>query len=202
MAAASPLPVVPKSFEELWRDLLAVPEGHVGEIVAGNIVTHPRPNDPHALAQTELGGELHGPFRRGLGGPGGWIFRVEPRIRFGEEMRVPDLAAWRAERFVAQPRGPLTVVPDWSCEVLSPSTAAFDRAEKLPLYAAHGVGHLWLIDPVAQVLEVYRLEHGAWLVVGAYSADAKVRAEPFDAIELDLVNVWGPKREPPSDDEG
>jgi Uma2 family endonuclease len=201
MAAAAPLPVAAKSFEELWRDLLAVPEGSVGEIVAGNIVTHPRPNDPHVGAQTDLGTILGGPFRFGLGGPGGWIFRDEPRVRFGDELRVPDLAAWRAERFVAQPRGPLTVVPDWICEVLSPSTAATDRAEKMPLYAAHGVGHVWLIDPVAQVLEVYRLERGAWHVVGVHAGDAKVRAEPFDAIELDLVDVWGPKREPPRDDD-
>jgi Uma2 family endonuclease len=95
----------------------------------------------------------------------------------------------------------IALAPDWICEVLSPSTAASDRAEKMPLYAAHGVGHLWLLEPVEQLLEIYRLENGRWSFVAAHAGDAKVRAEPFDAVEIDLVNVWGPKREPPSDEE-
>ena len=118
----------------------------------------------------------------------------EPRIRFGDETRVPDLAGWRADRFVAPQTGPYMVMPDWICEALSPGTARTDRTEKMPLYARHGVGHLWLLDPVLQTLEVYRLESGRW--IGNYGGDAKIRAEPFDAVELDLTLVWGPKREP------
>lgn len=200
MAAATSRPPA-KSFDELWRELLDVPEGYVGEIVASGVVTHPRPGDPHVGAQSDLGGELHAPFRRGLGGPGGWVFRVEPRVRLGDDVRVPDLAGWRAERFAAPRSGPLTVAPDWICEVLSPSTEESDRVEKMPLYAAHGVGHLWLLDPIAQLLEVYRLVDGGWRVVATWAADAKVRAEPFDAVELELVNVWGPKRERAGEDE-
>ncbi len=40
-----------------------------------------------------------------------------------------------------------TLAPDWVCEVLSPSTAAMDRADKLPIYARAGVEHAWLVDP-------------------------------------------------------
>jgi Uma2 family endonuclease len=139
---------------------------------------------------------LAGPFRFGNGGPGGWVFRIEPRIRFADEIRVPDVAGWSAERFSAPREGPLTLSPDWVCEVLSARTAATDRSDKMPLYARHGVKHLWLIDPLAQSLEVYRLHEGSWLFVNAYAADARIRAEPFDAIEIDLVQVWGPKIEP------
>lgn len=113
-------------------------------------------------------------------------------------MRVPDLAGWRTERFVAPENGPYVVTPDWICEVLSPGTVRTDRIEKMPLYAVHGVRHLWLLDPVAQTLEVYRLQDGSWMSVATYGGDAKVRAEPFDAIELNLTLVWGPKREPSS----
>ena len=48
------------------------------------------------------------------------------------------------------------IAPDWICEVLSPSTAALDRIEKMPVYASNGVAWAWLIDPLLQTLEVFR----------------------------------------------
>jgi len=86
------------------------------------------------------------------------------------------------------------VLPDWICEVLSPGTTAEDRTAKLPLYARHRVGHVWLLDPLEQTLEVYRLHGDGWLLVTTFGADAKARAESFDAVELDLTLVWGAKR--------
>lgn len=56
--------------------------------------------------------------------------------------------------------------PDWVCEVLSPSTEAVDRAEKMPIYAREGVGHLWLVGPVARTLEAFALEQSRWVVLG------------------------------------
>lgn len=186
----------PRSFEQLWDDLDEVPEGFVGEIVAGEVVLTPRPAAPHIGATSDLGGLLTAWFRFGMGGgPGGWVILHEPRIRFEDEIRVPDLAGWRAARFVAPTSGPYTVVPDWICEALSPGTARTDRTDKMPLYARNRVGHLWLLDPVLQTLEVYRLEGERWVSIGTFGGDAKVRAEPFDAVELDLTMVWGPLRE-------
>lgn len=80
--------------------------------------------------------------------------------------------------------------PDWICEVVSPSTEARDRADKLPIYAAHQVKHAWLIDPLTQTLEVFRLEGGRWTVLAVHRDGAKVRAEPFEAIELELAALW------------
>ena len=82
------------------------------------------------------------------------------------------------------------LAPDWVCEVLSPSTTALDRADKLPIYAREGVRHAWLVDPIARTLEVLRLEGPNWLLVGTWSGDVGVRAEPFDAIELELGVLW------------
>jgi Uma2 family endonuclease len=89
-----------------------------------------------------------------------------------------------------------TLVPDWVCEVLSPSTEKLDREEKLPYYAAHGVRHAWLLDPVDKRLEVYILEANTkrWRQPRIHQGDVAVRAEPFDAIELDLGALWSPPR--------
>jgi hypothetical protein len=76
--------------------------------------------------------------------------------------------------------------------VLSPGTVGEDRAVKMPLYANARIPHLWLLDPHARTLEVFRLEGSSWVVAAVHSGDAKVRAEPFDAVELDLSSLWLP----------
>ena len=65
-----------------------------------------------------------------------------------------------------------------------------DRGEKMPVYARERVGHLWLVDPIVRTLEVLRLEGESYRVIRTWRDDAKVRAEPFDAIELDLAISW------------
>lgn len=165
----------------------------MAEIVDGVLIVNPRPAFPHAAASSALGEELGGPFKRGRGGPGGWVLLDEPELHLGPEpdVLVPDLAGWRRERMAEMPRGAFTTLaPDWVCEVLSPSTEAVDRGDKLPIYARELVRHAWLVDPLVRTLEVLRLEDGAWRIVGTWHDDAKVRAEPFDAIELELALLW------------
>lgn len=115
----------------------------------------------------------------------------EPELHLGRAILVPDLAGWRRERLPELPDAPfLTVAPDWVCEVLSPSTEQFDRAEKLPLYARQGVAHAWLVNPDVRTLEVLRLDGATFRVISTHREGDKVRAEPFDAYELDLALLW------------
>jgi len=174
-----------------YADILAAPLHLVAEIIAGELRLHPRPAKPHAAAASAIGEELGPPFKRGRGGPGGWIILDEPELHLGEDVIVPDLAGWRRERMPTLDDEPyFTLAPDWVCEVLSPKTARADRAEKLPIYALACVGHVWLVDPRARTLEVLRRQEDKWLIADVFKDDARVRAEPFDAIELDLAVLW------------
>ena len=65
-----------------------------------------------------------------------------------------------------------------------------DRIAKMRAYARNGVATVWLVDPIARTLEVLRLEREKYLIVATFADDAKVRAEPFDAIELDMSILW------------
>lgn len=175
-----------------YEDLLALPEHVVGEIVNGELHVSPRPAPRHALAASALGEELGPPFKRGRGGPGGWILLDEPELHLGGDVVVPDLAGWRRERMPELPVDlPYFVLsPDWACEVLSPSTAAFDRGRKLACYAREQVRHLWLVEPISQTLEVLRLDGATYRIIQVATGEASVRAEPFDAIELALPVLW------------
>jgi Uma2 family endonuclease len=174
-----------------YEDLLAVPDHLVAEILDGELYTSPRPAPRHADASSGLGGVLRSPFDRGRGGPGGWRILDEPELHLGCDVVVPELAGWRRERLPALPTDAyFSVAPDWVCEVISPSTAAMDRVKKLTIYAREQVRHAWLVDPLARTLEVLLLEGGRWTIRSTWSGLAVPRAEPFDAIELDLSLLW------------
>lgn len=175
-----------------YDDVIAAPPHLVAEIINGELVLSPRPAPRHAHAASVLGAKLLGPFHEGIDGPGGWWIIDEPEIHFlrGEPL-VPDIAGWRRERMPEIPETAFfEIAPDWVCDVLSPSTAAIDRVEKMPLYARGGVAFAWLVDPVLETLEVFRLQDRRWLLAETFRGTAKVRAEPFAAFELELGSLW------------
>ena len=178
-------------------DLEALPETVLGEIIDGTLYTHPRPRPGHADFEGALVSELRGPFQRGRGGPGGWWIILEPGIQVaGSPEFVPDLAGWRRERVPEMPTERWTVVPDWACEILSPSTRSYDQRIKRPFYARIGIRHLWFIDLDARTLMVSELVEGRWVELGVYGEDDIIRAAPFEAIELSLNDLWPPTPRP------
>ncbi len=173
-----------------YEDVLAAPPHVIAQLIGGELHLQPRPAGPHGIASSGLGADLVTPFQRGRGGPGGWIIVDEPELHFDADVVVPDLTGWRASRPPEMEAAFFTVVPDWTCEVLSPSSAKLDRGTKADLYARVGVDYYWLVDPAETLVEAFRRVDEAWLRLGAWSGDAKVRIPPFDAVELDLEPLW------------
>jgi Uma2 family endonuclease len=174
-----------------YADLYDVPDHFVAEMFDGDLYVSPRPTVPHARAASMLGVTLGDAFDLARSGPGGWLFLDEPELHFGTDVLVPDLAAWRRERMPEAPTDAyIAVSPDWVCEVLSPSTEALDRGKKLRIYAREGVAHAWLLDPLRQTLEVLARGSRTWSLLGSHEGRVRVRAVPFDAIELELGVLW------------
>lgn len=178
-----PFPGTNALIARLERELDELPEYQVGHIAAGKLTVHSSPEIPHQLVVAILAGLLFEAKEHG------WLVLFGPYAWFGSDLLRIDLSAWKNERWIPV-RKDLTVAPDWVCEVLSPRTAQFDRATKLPIYAQAGVRHAWLIDPALRLLEVLRLREGKWQIESVFQNDDKVRAEPFEAIELDLALLW------------
>jgi Uma2 family endonuclease len=182
---------LPQHKPATYEDLFTLPENVIGEIVNGRLVAQPRPAPRHAHAYSALGGELGPPFDKGRGGPGGWWILDEPEVHLDADILVPDLAGWRRERMSHLPETAwFALAPDWVCEILSPGTARFDRAEKLPVYLRHGVKHAWLVDPDLKTLEVFESQNGKWVLLTVLEDAAPVSQPPFDAITFDLSSLW------------
>ncbi|HYO54461.1 Uma2 family endonuclease [Archangium sp.] len=175
----------------------AAPPEMVAEILDGELYLSPRPARPHANVASNLGGLLTAPFKFGRGGPGGWVIIYEPELHLGPrpDKLVPDLAGWRRERLpraVGGDEAPAhyDLAPDWVCEILSERTRSRDKGQKMRIYAREGVRHLWLVEPLARTLDIFRLQESQWLLVDSFAGEKRVRAEPFEAIELELALVW------------
>lgn len=183
--------VAPAHQPATYADLQAVPEHLVAEIIDGALETHPRPRPRHAVVAAELTAELVPPFGRGRGGPGGWIFMVEPELHLGTQVVVPDIAGRRRSRLPTEPETAfIETPPDWVCEILSPSTTRIDRGPKRRIYAEFGVGHLWLLDPTAGLLESFTLTEGTWRLDGTVQRGETVALPPFDAVPFPLDDLF------------
>jgi Uma2 family endonuclease len=177
-----------------YEDLMQAPHNVIAEIIDGELYGSPRPGIGHMRVSSMVVRDL-GDFDHEPGDPDappeGWWILIEPELHLASDVLVPDVAGWRRDRL---PRLPnvvgMTQPPDWVCEVLSPSTSRIDRTRKMAIYARESVGHLWLIDPAARMLEVYRLQGDRWLVASTHGGDDRVRAAPFDAVEIALPRWW------------
>ncbi|MBF0226618.1 MAG: Uma2 family endonuclease [Desulfobacterales bacterium] len=174
-----------------YEDLYKIPENMIGQIINGELITMPRPSLRHSNVVSSIGFEIGPPYKFGRGGPGGWIILDEPEIKLGENIFVPDIAGWEKKRLPKFPKtNYISVPPDWICEVLSPCTEKTDRAMKMPIYAQFGISYFWIINPIEKILEVLKLSDNKWFILAIYAENDKVRAEPFQEIEIDLQNLW------------
>jgi len=184
-----------------YEDLLALPERVRAEVIHGSIVVQPAPLPEHGRAQGSIWRSIGGPFDDddGRGGPGGWWILLEVDVRLGaHDILRPDVAGWRRDR-LPRPWGlrPIDVVPDWVCEILSPSSQSHDRVQKAALYASAGVPFFWIVDPVGRVVEAFQLEHhseqGRWVRLGAWDSGASASIPPFEQVQLEVARIFPPE---------
>jgi len=175
------------------KDLRELGDDARAEVIGGAIVAMAPPTFFHGDAQGTVFAFLKLPFNRGRGGPGGWWLSLETEIELSvHEVYRPDVAGWRKDRVADAPPGlPVTIRPDWVCEVLSPSTRRNDLGVKLRSYFRAEVGHYWLVDTAAKVLTVLRRGESDYETILEAGPSDVVRAEPFDAIEIVVADLFG-----------
>ncbi len=173
-------------------DLEALPSHMKGELIEGVLYAMTRPRPRHQSVAASIVADYQPAFQRGLRGPGGWWILPEPGIELPSAPELsPDVAGWRRDRLPELPRdGAIPLVPDWVCEVLSPTTRRHDLRIKRPYYARVGVGWLWLVDSEALVVTAHRLHEGQWLEVGVFSDEAEARIPPFTEVAVDVSGWW------------
>lgn len=184
-------------FRRMEARLEAEPETVQAEIVSGVYLMSPRPRPRHGGAQGRLFAELNGRFgTTGGGEPPDWLFIIEPEIRSERTFSrmAPDVAGWRRSTsgWPDLDTTPVTIVPDWLAEVLSPSTEATDRTRKVDAYGAMGVGWLWLVDPDQRTVETFANVRGRMVAGAAFRAGERIIGEPFGSQPVPVEAIFVP----------
>jgi Uma2 family endonuclease len=198
MTTVARTPGTPATLE----DLLAIPEERRRhEIIDGQLVEKGAATAEHGAAQAELVSALVGRFGRRPGGrwPGGWWFVTEVEVAFGpHQIFRPDVLGWRRERAPQRPTGtPVTLLPDWICEILS-TNRGNDLVRKKRAYHRQKVPHYWVVDPSEETLTVHRWGPDGYIEVLAAERRETVRAEPFEAVDFFVGVLFGDDEpEPP-----
>ena len=180
-----------KSFDELYKELCDLPDNVVGEIINEELVVMPRPAPKHARASSSLGSKIFDSYDEGNGGPGGWWIFFEPEMHFLDDVIVPDIAGWKKERMPKLPEEAyFSLSPDWVCEVLSPSTARYDKISKFKIYEENKIPYYWIVDPLNRVLEIFELDQKNYKLVFVFDQNSLVKAPPFEELEFNLGSLW------------
>lgn len=179
-----------------YQDVIDAPAHRIAEVIDGQLHLHPRPARRHEGIYGLLDRRIGGSFDVDSidGGPGGWVIRPEPELHLHDDIVVPDIAGWRAERYDWDNEDDAfhTLAPDWCCEIVSPSTLRHDRIVKSNLYLREGVSFFWVVHPTEMWIEALeRMPTSEWKQLGVYAGEDPVRIKPFDAIELPLARIWG-----------
>ena len=101
----------------------------------------------------------------------------------------PDMFLVATERLQTMDAGELSTA-DLVVEILSPSSAMYDRTAKADTYAALGVRELWLVDIDRQTIEQRVLVEGTWTLRGLVRGETVVHAETFPGLDVVPAEIF------------
>ncbi len=170
-----------------WEDVLRMPDdGNRYEFIGGRLYMTPAPVTRHQRVLRRLWSAL---LRILMDSGHGEVFSTPLLVEFpGTGDRVqPDLLFVSSERRAIIGEKQILGAPDLVVEILSPTTAHRDRGIKLDLYARHGVRQYWIVDPVEDVVDVWRFgdEPGHERFSGEFPV--RLGPERLGLIDLDEV---------------
>ena len=174
------------------EEFLQLPEGPpFYDYIQGEAIEVNRPTGEHQEIVMWLGSELWRYTRQnGLGKV--WS-DINVDLPTGD-LVGPDIVYLATENLHRYARGYIQGTPDLVAEVLSPSTASYDRVEKLDAYRRAGVPWVWLIDSETLVVEEYQWTNEGYLLVATTPPTRPFQPKRFPNLQLHLGEVFGASR--------
>lgn len=183
-------PPKPEMGPYTWEDFVALDEDDLRELVDGHLVEIEVPTNHHEYIVTMLGYSLVGwALENGARVCGsGYKVRMSSRRGF-----MPDLQLYRKGNLPkGQEQGLVEGRPDLVVEIVSPSSARYDRVTKLDGYLSKGVPEYWLVHPDERYVERFVLTEGGYLLAESAVDDAVFSPASFPGLSIPLERLWNP----------
>ncbi|HEV2176504.1 MAG TPA: Uma2 family endonuclease [Terriglobia bacterium] len=163
-------------------------DGKRYELIHGEVHLSPSPTTRHQFVLQNLSVSLSVHVQRHRLGEV-WVAPLD--VRLAEDTAVqPDLIFVSDTRDEIIQEDYINGAPDLAVEILSPSTAAHDRATKLHVYAEARIPEVWFIDPRAKTVEVLKLQGAKYLVDASLAGHRILISSQFPGWELPLEQLF------------
>ena len=117
------------------------------------------------------------------------LFPVD--IRFNDdEVFQPDLSFIKQSKIEGVKKDKIETLPDLVVEVLSPSNAQYDLGHKKAIYAQYGVEEYWVIDPIAESIEILVNENGLYRTDALLRKPASLESDMFPGFSMTVEEVF------------
>ena len=172
-----------------YDDYAKTPEDERWELLDGELIMAAAPNMKHQSIQFKVGLQV-GTFVED--GDLGWVFNPPTDVMLSDNDVVqPDLIFVSSDREHIITDANIQGAPDLVVEILSPSSASRDWRDKLDLYARHSVAEYWLVDPISEIVWVFRLVDSSFVQVGMYGVGDTLTSPLLEGFVLDLGLMFG-----------
>lgn len=180
----------PPQGEWTYADYVRLPDNNFRyEVIRGELHMSPAPTIQHQRVVFTLIKYLAQYFDKK---PGGELLPapVDVNLPHLASPVQPDLLYITQERLHILAKQTVEGVPDLVVEVLSPSTAHYDRTTKFQLYAEAGVREYWLADPDESTIEVYVLRGQAYALLARFQQDDTLTSELLPELSLAVRDIF------------
>ena len=158
------------------------------QLVDGDLIMSPAPTFRHQLIIAELANCLFNFVKENRRGK--VLFAPLDVILAEDNVFQPDIVYISNERRSVIFREGLRGVPDLCVEVLSPSNRELDLNAKRLLYAKHGLPELWLVDPDADTLQLFRLQENHQAPLKVFGANDTLTTPLLPGFSVGLSEVF------------
>ena len=165
-------------------------EGYIYELINGEIMRRQSPNALHQDILMQLGALMTNFIKAHKLGK---LYPAPTDVYFDKNTNlvVPDLNFVSTQRrHIVQASGYILGTPDIIVEVLSKGTRNVDRGTKTQLYKKFQVPEYWIVDPVAQTVEIYVYRDGDYELVSSAEESGEVSSVVLDGFKLEVSAIF------------
>ncbi len=165
----------PRQGEWTYEMYSALPEdGRRYEVIQGVLMISPAPEIAHQAVIARISRYLDEQiFSTGRG----WVFFAPTDVVLAPQKVVqPDVLVLLHEHRNRLKKRSIEGAPDLIVEVISPSSAVYDRLVKHKLYAESGVPEYWLVNLQDQSIEVFVLEAERYQSLGLFRHEQPLKS--------------------------
>jgi Uma2 family endonuclease len=171
-----------------YEDYLKINDGNQYELIGGELILVQAPRTIHQLVKANLVWYITTFVRYNNLGK---ILDAPIDVLLSEtDKPQPDILFISANRLYIITEDYIKGAPDLVIEILSPSTASYDKVKKSKLYYTYGVKEYWIVDPDTKVMEVFTPGEKNWNLVEAYDIDGILVSPLLPGLQIELKNIF------------